>query len=265
MLRYFSFIAGAAAGALYYSERRKRIALERLGAACLESLLDAIDANNPETGAHVRRVAQYSLTLACAADLDERMQHRVERVALFHDIGKIDEAITDIVKEPKKLTAEERRAIRQHPGRGADVLKPLSAFFPELPEGVLSHHERWDGTGYPRNLTGSEIPLEARIVSIADTFDAITAARAYTPARTLETAGKILEDGRATQFDPDLVDLYLSPPVMQNVEKILRRENAPKKARGMRRKNAPATSLPDITFRWRAPSPLLRRAGQTRP
>lgn len=250
---------------LYYNERRERIALERLGAACLESLLDAIDANNPETGAHVRRVAQYALTLACAADLDERMQHRVERVALFHDIGKIDEAVSDIVKESKKLTPDERRAIMLHPARGADVLKPLSAFFPELPEGVLSHHEQWDGLGYPRKLRGAAILLEARIVAIADTFDAVTAARPYTHARTLETAGKILEEGRGTQFDPDLVDLYLSPPVMQDVERIMRRENAPKKAGGTRRKNAPSASLPDITFRWRSPSPLLRRAGLVPP
>jgi HD-GYP domain-containing protein (c-di-GMP phosphodiesterase class II) len=265
MLRYFSFLTGAAAGVLYYNERRKRIALERLGAACLESLLDAIDANNPETGAHVRRVAQYALTLACAADLDERTQHRVERVALFHDIGKIDEAITDIVKEPTRLTPQERRAIMQHPVRGADVLEPLAAFFPELPEGVLSHHERWDGTGYPRGLRGSSILIEARIVSIADTFDAITAARSYTPARTLETAGNLIDRGRGTQFDPDLVDLFLSPPVLQDIERIMRREIAPKKARGTRRKNAPSSSMPDITFRWRAPSPLLQRAGLTRP
>lgn len=265
MLRYISFLTGAAAGALYYTERRKRIALERLGAACLESLLDAIDANNAETGAHVRRVAQYALTLACAADLDERMQHRVERVALFHDIGKIDEAVTDIVKESKKLTPEERRAIMQHPDRGADVLRPLSAFFPELPEGVLSHHERWDGGGYPRKLRGSAIPIEARIVSIADTFDAITAARPYTHARTLETAEKLVDEGRGSQFDPDLVDLFLSPPVIQDIARIMRRENAPKKAHGTRRKNAPAASLPDITFRWRSPSPLLQRAGLGRP
>src|SRR5678815_2972937 len=107
MVRYLSFLAGAAAGAFYYKERRERIALQRLGAATLESLLDAIDANNAETGAHVRRVAQYALTLACAADLDERAQHRVERVALFHDIGKIDEAISDLslihISEPTRL------------------------------------------------------------------------------------------------------------------------------------------------------------------
>ena len=265
MVRYVSFLLGAAAGALYYRERRERVALERLGAATLESLLDAIDANNAETGAHVRRVAQYSLIIACSADLDERMQHRVERVALFHDIGKIDEAISDIVKEQKKLTPEERRAIMIHPIRGAEVLRPLAPFFPELPEGVLSHHERWDGTGYPRQLRGNAIPIEARIVAIADTFDAITEARAYSRARSLETATRIIEDGRGTQFDPDLVDLFLSPPVMHDFERVLRREHAPRKAHGTRRQKTATWSVPDITFRWRTPSPLLKREDLTNP
>ncbi|HEX6575502.1 MAG TPA: HD domain-containing phosphohydrolase, partial [Gemmatimonadaceae bacterium] len=143
MLRYAPFLAGAAAGALYYHERKERLALERLGAATLESLLDAIDANNPETGAHVRRVADYALRLACVADADYRMQRSVERVALFHDIGKIDGAVSDIVTETKKLTPQERRSMMRHPRRGAEVLRPLAAFYPDLPEGVLSHHERW--------------------------------------------------------------------------------------------------------------------------
>lgn len=260
MVRYISFFAGAAAGALYYNERRERRALERLGAATLESLLDAIDANNPQTGSHVRRVAQYALTLACAADLDERMQHKIERVALFHDIGKIDQAVSDIVRDGKRLRPDERRAIMRHPRRGADVLKPLAAFFPELPDGVLSHHERWDGTGYPRKLKGSSIPIEARIVSIADTFDAITEARPYSHARTLQTALRIIEEGRGTQFDPELVDLFLSPPVVTDIERTMRREHAPKRAKGKRRGNRHASlTLPDITFRWRAPSPLLQR------
>jgi HD-GYP domain-containing protein (c-di-GMP phosphodiesterase class II) len=264
MVRNLSFVAGAAAGALYYRERRKRTALHRLGAATLESLLSAIDANNPETGAHVRRVAQYALIIACAADLDDRMQHSVERVALFHDIGKIDEAVSDIVKEQGKLTPEERRAIMVHPARGAEVLEPLASFFPELPKGVHAHHERWDGTGYPRKLKGARIPIEARIVSIADVFDAITATRPYRHARSFQTATGIIQEGRGTQFDPDLVDLFLSPPVLSDIERTLRREHAPKKAHGTRRQQK-QSDVPDITFRWRAPSPLLRRADRKLP
>jgi HD-GYP domain-containing protein (c-di-GMP phosphodiesterase class II) len=262
MIRYAPFLVGAAAGVLYYRERRERLALERLGAATLESLLDAIDANNAETGAHVRRVADYALLLAVAADADERMQRSVERVALFHDIGKIDGAISDIVGETKKLTPEEKRSVMQHTRRGAQVLRPLAAFYPDLPEGVLSHHERWDGTGYPRGLRGEAIPIEARIVAIADTFDAITHTRSYSHARSLKAAVEIIAAGRGTQFDPDLVDLFLSPPVLDHVDESMRRANSPRRAHGKRRGRSAQTSVPDITFRWRSPSPLLQRAGR---
>ena len=261
MLRYAPFLAGAAAGALYYNERKERLALERLGAATLESLLDAIDANNPETGAHVRRVADYALRLACVADADDRMQRSVERVALFHDIGKIDGAISDIVSETKKLTQDERKSVMRHPRRGAEVLRPLAPFYPDLPEGVLSHHERWDGKGYPRGLRGSTIPFEARVVAIADTFDAITQSRPYSHARSMDEATRIISEGRATQFDPDLVDLFLSPPVLSYVEKAMKRSKAPRRAHGKRRGGS-APHVPDITFRWRSPSPLLQRGGR---
>lgn len=261
MLRFVPFLAGAVAGALCYRERRERLAMERLGAATLESLLNAIDSNNAETGAHVRRVADYALMLAVAADADERLCHSVERVALFHDIGKIDGGISDIVSEDTRLNAEERREVMQHPRRGAEVLRPLAAFYPDLPEGVLSHHERWDGAGYPRGLRGESIPVEARIVAIADTFDAVTQARSYSDARSLSVATDIILEGRGTQFDPDLVDLFLSPPVLDDMKNSLKRAASPrcvhKKRRGSARHN-----VPDITFRWRRPSPALQRTGR---
>jgi putative two-component system response regulator len=226
----------------------------------MEALLDAIDANNPETGAHVRRVAEYSLELAKAADMDLRSQHRVERVALFHDIGKLDGAISDIVQESTRLTPAERRSMMQHPARGAEVLRPLGAFYPDLPEGVLAHHERWDGHGYPRRLKGEEIPIEARVVAIADTFDAITQSRPYSAARSLRIATGIIGDGRGSQFDPALVDLFLCPPVIQSVEKLMRRALSPKRVKGKRRRTTRLSATPDINFRWRSITPLLRRA-----
>src|SRR5215216_1728341 len=179
MLRILGIAVGAAGATLYLRERQRRLAAERLAAAVLETLLRAIDANDGETGGHVRRVARYALILAEAADLDANEQYDVERIALFHDVGKIDEALFDIIHDDAELTAEEREAVRTHPARGANVLAPLSAFYPKLPEGVLSHHERWDGDGYPQKLQGDEIPLAARIVSIADAFDAITFSRRY--------------------------------------------------------------------------------------
>jgi HD-GYP domain-containing protein (c-di-GMP phosphodiesterase class II) len=260
MLRYTPLVLVAAAGTLYLRERRARTRLERLGAATLETLLDAIDANNPDTGAHVRRVARYALILADAADLDERAKHSIERVALFHDIGKLDGAVADIINETKKLSPEERRSIRTHPRRGADVLQPLMAFYPDLADGVLTHHERWDGSGYPRGLKGRRIPLSARIVAIADTFDAITHARSYSRARSIKAATSAISDGRGTQFDPDLVDLFLSPPVMDQVLSAMREANGPRRARRSRRNGNEAQGIPDITFRWRTTAPEQQKA-----
>ena len=176
----------AAATGLLYREHRMRTMAERLSAATLETLLNAIDANDAQTGAHVRRVATYALILGEAAGLDEHTLHGIERVALFHDIGKLHGALTDIFHEQSKLTPEERRAVRTHPQRGAEVLEPLNSFFPELAKGVLAHHECWDGTGYPRGLKGKRIPLPARVVAIADSFDAITHRRRYSHARSFK-------------------------------------------------------------------------------
>lgn len=241
---------GAAAGGLLYREHRIRANAERLSAATLEALLNAIDANDGVTGAHVRRVATYALILGEAAGFDEKTLHSVERVALFHDIGKLHEALTDIFHDPSKLTPEERRAVTTHPLRGAEVLAPLSMFYPELGKGVAAHHERWDGTGYPRGLKGKRIPLTARVVAIADSFDAITHRRRYSSARSFSEAVKAIAEGRGTQFDQDLVDLFLSPPVMSKIEKAMREANSPRKKRQNRRRgrNQP---VPDITFRWR--------------
>ncbi|MEO8192432.1 MAG: HD domain-containing phosphohydrolase [Gemmatimonadales bacterium] len=254
-------LIGAAAGALYVRERRERLATERFGAATLETLLNAIDANNPDTGAHVRRVAEYSLMLADAAGLDERRKRSIERVALFHDIGKLDGAISDIIDVSKRLTPRERIAVRKHPQRGADVLRPLAAFYPELPIAVLSHHERWDGSGYPRGLRGRRIPIEARVVAIADTFDAVTHARSYSPARSIEVGIEVIAAGSGTQFDPDFAELFLSPPVIDCVKDSMLERNAPRRKGGTRRGKSAANETPDITFRWRTPTALRQRAG----
>jgi HD-GYP domain-containing protein (c-di-GMP phosphodiesterase class II) len=247
---------GVASGALVVHTRQGRRNAERLAAALLETLLNAIDANDPDTGAHVRRVARYAMILADAADLGEHEQRAVERVALFHDIGKIHQALFDIIHEERKLTAEERRAIDTHPRRGADVLAPLAPFYPELGDGVLSHHERWDGTGYPRRLRGEEIPFSARIVAIADSFDAVTHSRRYRSGMSVDRGADVVRDGRGTQFDPDLADLFVCPPVLERVVAVMEDlaappapRRAPKDRRHGRRELAP-----DVSFRWRTPA-----------
>jgi HD-GYP domain-containing protein (c-di-GMP phosphodiesterase class II) len=243
--------AATAAAMLLRREHNSRHAAERFAAAALETLLNAIDANDAETGAHVRRVATYALILADALALDEHEQRIVEQVALFHDIGKIHEALFDIIHTREELTAAERRAVLTHPQRGADVLAPLEAFYPELPAGVLSHHERWNGTGYPRGLKGRRIPLSARIVAIADTFDAITHSRRYRQERSAEIARDIILAGRGAEFDPHIVDLLILPPVFKQIldaERSVEKWTVPVK---QRRTGEKEKMVPDITFRWR--------------
>ena len=254
MKRSLPWIAGATAVALWLRARSGRETAERLAAATLEVLLNAIDANDAVTGAHVRRTAAYALMLARAAGLSETRRRSVERVALFHDIGKLHEALFDIVHDDAKLTPEEREAVATHPQRGADVLAPLAGFYPELAEGVLSHHERWDGTGYPRNLRGEAIPIEARVVAIADTFDALTHSRRYHAGESSNRGLDVITEGRGTQFDPMLVDLFLSPSVRECIEQQLHSDApvATRQQRTDRRTREQETDVPDVRFRWRA-------------
>jgi HD-GYP domain-containing protein (c-di-GMP phosphodiesterase class II) len=249
-----------AAAALLARERKARRTVERLAAAALETLLNAIEANDPQTGQHVRRVASYALIIADAAGFDERQSRAIERVALFHDIGKIHEALFDIVHDSAKLSPAERREIATHPRRGAQVLAPFDAFYPELSIGVLSHHERWDGSGYPRGLRGLRIPLEARVVTIADTFDALTHNRRYRRGGGVEAALQVIADGRGTQFDPSFVDLVLLPPVS---ERFAREHVGHGKPRGGRRARS-RDAGPDVSFRWRSESLGSRGVPATR-
>jgi HD-GYP domain-containing protein (c-di-GMP phosphodiesterase class II) len=260
---------GIGAGGLLLHEHRARQQAERLAAATLETLLNAIDANDPVTGAHVRRVARYALVIGDAADLDEHALRALERIALFHDIGKIHEALFDIVHDDDKPSPADWRAISTHPTRGAEVLQPLAPFYPELPEGVIAHHECWDGSGYPRRLAGEDIPFASRIVALADTFDALTARRRYRPGRPPEQAADVICQGRGAQFDPELTDLFLCPPVFQCLRETLHREGQQQAERSRtgtraatperRRTNKP-TPAPDVRFRWRNTAPSTAAA-----
>lgn len=249
----------AAAAAVLIRREQTRRATERFAAAALETLLNAIDANDPETGAHVRRVAAYALILGDAAELDEHECKSIERVALFHDVGKIHGAITDIVQDDQALSPDDRRAIATHPAVGASVLEPLHTFYPDLADGVLSHHERWDGKGYPRGIKGRRIPLASRVVAVADTFDALTHGRRYRDAQPNDVARQVLLDGRGTQFDPEIVDLFLFPPIFAKVLQAEREIVAWKPPVQKRRRGRDDENVPDITFRWR-PGPNGSRA-----
>ncbi len=250
-------------------QRTQRRRVERYAAAAFESLLKTLDANDPDTGSHARRVAYAATLLAQAAGLTPREQRSVERVALFHDIGKIHQALFDIVHDDGDLSEEERERIRTHPRRGAEVLMPLATFDPSLADGVIAHHEQWDGGGYPRGLRGTAIPIAARIVAICDTYDAITHTRRYRSGRSSGDAATAIREGSGLQFDPTLVDLFLKPHVLRRIEANLIERTAaesgavaPRTSRHperRRRENAGRTDsheAPDVSFRWRDGAPV---------
>jgi HD-GYP domain-containing protein (c-di-GMP phosphodiesterase class II) len=251
MNRRLSTAACLAAGVvLLVRTRRKEMRVERLAGALLEVLLNAIEANDPQTGMHLRRTAARALVIADAAGLDAAEQAAVERVALFHDIGKIYGALFDIIHGTSSLTDAQRLVVLTHPARGANVLAPLAAFYPELPAGVLAHHERWDGTGYPRGLRGRRIPIEARITAIADTFDAVAQTRSYRRGAGAQVALEVIAQGRGTQFDPELVDLVMLPPVASRLANV----RLSKHMLHGRRRSHEHEQVPDISFRWRSES-----------
>ena len=245
-------LAVSAAALVWHRERQARRSAERFGAALFESLLNAIDANDEDTGCHVRRVAVYAHALAEAARLDDDEQRQVEHVALFHDIGKIHAALFDIVHEGHKLSAEERAAVATHPARGAEVLAPLEPFYPYLAEGVLAHHERWDGGGYPQGLAGDAIPLVARIVAIADSYDAIIHSRRYSAGQSSDSALEAIRRGRGAQFDPTLVDLFLSDEVQARVRAAGEElSGRPRRRHERRQRFRHEPFAPEVAFRWR--------------
>lgn len=186
---------------------------------------ELVEKKDNETGDHILRMVQYSTLLARKLyakqlpdyPITERMIMEIERNASVHDIGKV--GIPDaILKKPGKLTDDEWVIMRTHPSIGADIFKSirdgLKAFDPELyrvsEEITRSHHERWNGTGYPQGLKGQDIPLVARIVSIADVFDAITSKRVYKDAFDLDASFALLESMKGKELDPTLVDIFLN-------------------------------------------------------
>ncbi|MEF2966221.1 HD domain-containing phosphohydrolase [Paenibacillus sp. M1] len=174
------------------------------------TLAAALDARDPYTAGHSLRVAEYAVGIGLLADLPEEEIHDLRKSALLHDIGKIGIPDAVLLKEGR-LTNEEWEHIKQHPVLGEAILKqiePADAMAPFLP-GVRSHHERYDGGGYPDGLQGEEIPLFGRIIAVADAFDAMTSDRPYRKGLDEGKAIEILEQGRGTQWDPHFAQLFV--------------------------------------------------------
>ena len=183
----------------------------------MESLRLAVDAKDSYTKNHSDRVSYYSLMIAKALNLPFEEVELIRDGGLFHDIGKI--GVPDaILQKAGKLTDEEYHDIKNHPSIGEHILKPAKIFNNIIPI-VKHHHERYDGNGYPSGLAGEEIPLAARIVCVADSFDAMTSDRSYRPRFTLYKALEELERCKGTQFDPKLADIFITE-ITKNKEKV---------------------------------------------
>ncbi len=194
--------------------------LERSYDITLEALGDALDLKDRETEGHSKRVTAFTIAIARAMGLPREQINTIARGAFLHDIGKM--AIPDkILNKPGKLEPHEMDIMKEHAYHGYQIVKKIP-FLSEAAEIVYSHQEKYDGTGYPRGLKGDQIPLGARIFSIADTFDAITSDRPYRPAQTPQAAREEIKKWSGRQFDPEAVKVFLEMP--DNIWDDLRRE-----------------------------------------
>ncbi|RME20644.1 MAG: HD domain-containing protein, partial [Deltaproteobacteria bacterium] len=174
----------------------------------IRSLAQALEARDAYTRGHSERVTRYAIATARCMGLSERSLRIIRYAGLLHDIGKIGIA-DSILNKRLELTEQEWTTIRNHPLFGDAILEPLK-FLHDAQHIVLHHHERWDGSGYPNGLKGTEIPLEARIVAVADAFDAMTSHRPYRAAMAREKAIEELRASAGKQFDPEVVEAFLT-------------------------------------------------------
>ena len=171
------------------------------------ALVEAIEAKDPYTKGHSKRVAQYAMKIAEKAGKNAEQIEEIFLVALLHDVGKI--GIPDvIINKTTELTAYEEEVMKTHPIIGKEILDQIS-FYPNLSVGALYHHERYDGTGYPTGLKGEEIPEIARLIAVADTYDAMASKRCYRDVLPQNVVREEIEKGISTQFDPVFAKIML--------------------------------------------------------
>lgn len=179
----------------------------RMSNETILSIANAVEARDKQTGRHSLRVAVYSMLIAAELGFDADELENIRQIGLLHDIGKI--GVPDsILSKPKKLTEEEYNIMKTHVDIGGEILKDFT-HIKNVADGAKYHHERYDGKGYNTGLKGEEIPLTARIIGLADAFDAMTSNRVYRKAISMDHVIDELKKGKGTQFDPSLVDILL--------------------------------------------------------
>ena len=179
----------------------------RMGNETIFSIANAVEARDKSTGKHSFRVSEYASLIASELGFSEEELNQIRQTGLLHDIGKI--GVPDaVLNKPDRLSDEEYEIMKTHTTIGGEILKDFT-LIPHVDEGAKFHHERYDGTGYPNGLKGEEIPLNARIIGLADAFDAMTANRVYRKALDMDYVIQELKNCAGTQFDPGLVDILL--------------------------------------------------------
>ncbi len=184
--------------------------LQRVHLDTIFRLAQAAEFRDNDTGAHIQRVSMYCELTAQAMGLPHEFCQRILFASPMHDVGKL--GISDaVLKKPGKLTDEERAHMCEHTVMGAKILAGSTDELIQMAERIaITHHERWDGNGYPNKIGGEAIPLEGRITAVADVFDALTSARVYKPPFPIEKAFAILEEDSGTHFDPAVVEAFMS-------------------------------------------------------
>jgi len=188
--------------------------LERFIVDMVKSLVQAIEAKDTYTRGHSERVGHYSMLLADKMGLDREQKTNLQWAAMLHDVGKIGIAET-ILNKPGPLTADEYEKVKSHPSQGHAILKPLAPLKGAMP-GILHHHERYDGKGYPDGLKGDDIPLLGRIIAVPDTFDAINSSRAYRKGSSVQKALEIVQSVAGSQLDARIVEPFTEIVVHEN-------------------------------------------------
>jgi putative nucleotidyltransferase with HDIG domain len=207
-------IADQVAVALSNSELMEE--LKQLNWGALKALARAVDAKSPWTAGHSERVTRMALQIGKALNLDAKALDNLHRAALLHDIGKLGVPAT-VLDKHGKLSDEEFRMVKSHSTQGARILEPINAYAEIIPI-VLQHHERFDGKGYPDGLSGEEIHLGARILAVADVFDALKSDRPYRDGWPIERVHEVILKEAGRQFDPMVVEAFFTIMAAKDVK-----------------------------------------------
>jgi hypothetical protein len=210
--------------------------LEDSGQELLQVMVKAIEARDPYTSGHSVRVSEMSRAIAVELGLSAREIEQVETAALLHDVGKIHEEFAPLLRKEGRLTSEETALMQTHSTRSAELVGIISKFKGFIQDSVRHHHERWDGQGYPAGISGRNIPLGSRIILISDTIDAMTTDRPYRKRLPLDVVIAELQKCKATQFDPELVEVTIGSVAVRRLiagptPEMLDRDQAPRRSR----------------------------------